>query len=68
MALPELRPSRDRYDMARDDLESIIEFLKSSDAGKLVHSTLEDVLNERGREWLRSLRKLAKRNRVDLVK
>ena len=55
MALPAVRPSQDRYDMARDDLESIIEFLKSSDAGKLAHSTLEDVLNDRGRELLRRL-------------
>jgi hypothetical protein len=80
MALPEVRSSQDSYDMARDDLESIIEFLKSSEAGTLTHSTLEDVLNERGRHvktWvavvdgnkdqLRSLRKLAQRYRVDLV-
>src|SRR3989304_2910399 len=55
MALPEVRPSQDSYDMARDDLESIIEFLKSSAAGTLTHSMLEDVLNERGREVLRRL-------------
>lgn len=55
MALPEVRPSQDSYDMARDDLESIIEFLKSSEAGTLTHSMLEDVLNERGRELLRRL-------------
>ena len=55
MALPEVRSSQDSYDMARDDLESIIEFLKSSEAGTLTHSTLEEVLNERGRELLRRL-------------
>jgi hypothetical protein len=38
MALPEVRSSQDSYDMARDDLESIIEFLKSSEAGTLTHS------------------------------
>lgn len=41
--------------MAREELESIIEFLKSSEAGKLTHSTLENALNDRGRELLRRL-------------
>lgn len=55
MALPEVQPSQDPYDMARSDLESIIGFLKSSEAGKLTHSGLEEVLNQRGRELLRQL-------------
>jgi hypothetical protein len=49
------RLCEDEFTMARDELESIITFLKSGDAAALSHSALEQLLTERGRDLLRAL-------------
>ncbi len=54
--------------MARDELESIIAFLRSGEAGKMSHSDVERLVRERGHRtrspsgrlfWGRSLRRSA---------
>lgn len=49
------RLCEDRFSVARDEFESIVEFLKSGEADKLSHSALENLVTERGREMLRTL-------------
>ena len=41
--------------MARDELESIIAFLRSGEAGQMSHSDVERLVRERGHELLRKL-------------
>lgn len=55
MGAPQVRLCEDAFDVARDDLESIIELLKSGEAQDLSHSALERLLSERGQELLRKL-------------
>ena len=55
MALPAVELCKDTFGMARDDLESIIAFLRSGEAGQMSHSDVERLVRERGHELLRKL-------------
>jgi hypothetical protein len=55
MALPAAELCEDSFGMARDDLESIIAFLRSGEAAEMSHSDLERLVRERGHELLRKL-------------
>ena len=55
MALAVAELCEDSFGMARDDLESIIAFLRSGDAGRMSHSDVERVVRERSHELLRKL-------------
>lgn len=48
-------PAEDVFQMARDDFESIIGLLGSSETQGASHSALEDLLSARGRELMRKL-------------
>ena len=55
MALPEAELCEDTFGMAREDLESIIAFLRSAKAGQMSHSDVERLVRERGHDLLRKL-------------
>jgi hypothetical protein len=55
MALAAAELCEDPFGMARDDLESIIAFLRSAQAGQMTHSDLERLVRERSHELLRKL-------------
>jgi len=55
MGLAAAELCEDAFGMARDDLESIIALLCSSEAGRMTHSDLEGLLRERGHDLLRKL-------------
>ncbi|MHC4092279.1 MAG: ISKra4 family transposase [Planctomycetota bacterium] len=55
MALAAAQECEDPFGMARDDLESIIAFLRSAEAGRMSHSDLERLVRERSHELLRKL-------------
>jgi len=55
MALPAAELCKDLFGMARDELESIIAFLRSGEAGQMSHSDVERLVHERGHDLLRKL-------------
>lgn len=55
MALAAAEWCEDPFGMARDDLESIIAFLRSGEAGRMSHSDLERLVREKSHELLRKL-------------
>jgi hypothetical protein len=54
-AVATTEPAEDVFHMARDDFESIIGLLGSSETQGASHSTLEEMLSTRGRELMRKL-------------
>ena len=55
MALAAIELCEDTFGMARDELESIIAFLRSGEAGQMSHSDVERLVHERGHDLLRKL-------------
>lgn len=55
MASPSRWLCEDSFTVARDEFESIVEFLRSGDASRLAHHDLETLLSERGLELMRRL-------------
>ena len=54
-AVATVETAEDRFHMARDDFESIIELLRSSATRELNHREVEDLLDTRGRELMLKL-------------
>ncbi len=54
-AVATVETAEDRFHMARDDFESIIELLRSSETRELNHREVEDLLDTRGRELMLKL-------------
>ena len=55
MALPAVELCEDTFGMARDELESIIAFLRSGEAGQMSHSDVERLVREKGHDLMRKL-------------